>query len=57
MAGYGVQERKTCKSTKPQGYTCGVCGSEVSRKGMICLTCKDDIFFQAVCVQVETEKG
>jgi len=57
MAGYGVQERNTSKRTKPQGYICGVCGNAVPRNGMICLTCKDDIFFAGVCVQVENETG
>ena len=57
MAGYGLLERKTGKSTKPQGYICGACGNEVPRNGMICLACKDEIFFAVVANQVETERG
>lgn len=56
MAGYGVAERVE-RAHKPRTNMCGSCGCEVSRGRLICQSCKDDVFFTAVCVQVENEKS
>lgn len=55
MAGYGVQE-KMARETKANPHQCGACGARVPKHEALCQSCRDDIFFRSVCVQVENEK-
>jgi len=56
MAGYGTQERKVERETRANPHVCGACGGRVSKHDTLCQSCKDDVFFNVVCVQVENEK-
>ena len=57
MAGYGVQEQKTARETKTNPHVCGVCGGRAPKHEELCQSCKDDIFFNVVIDQIETERG
>lgn len=56
MAGFGVAERKL-RTLQANPHVCGACGGRVSKHETLCQSCKDDVFFTAVCVQVENEKS